>query len=95
MNVERPSLVHIHYLRPPDREQIFKQYLVWDDEQVKVTYADGLTLESPVRIAGEIVLEAGSDVVWFTFPGEWHDIGDLTSLETVRALNWPPANRLR
>lgn len=75
MNVERPTLVHIHYLRPPDREQIFTQYLVWDDEQVKVTYADGLTLESPVRIAGEIVLEAGSDVVWFTFPGAWHDIG--------------------
>ncbi len=75
MNGERPTLVHIHYLRPPDREQIFTQHLVWEDERVKVTFAADLTLESPVRIAGKIVLETGSDVVWFTFPGAWHDIG--------------------
>ena len=24
---------------------------------------------------GKIALEAGSDAVWFTFPGLWHDIG--------------------
>ena len=75
MNAERPALVHIHYLRPPDREQVFTQHLVWEDEQVKVTYADDLTLESPIRIAGDIVLETGSEVIWFTFPGAWHDIG--------------------
>ena len=42
---------------------------------MKVTYAADLNLESPVRIAGDIVLETGSEVLWFTFPGAWHDIG--------------------
>ena len=75
MNGDCPTLVQIHYLRPPDREQIFTQHLVWEDEQVKVTYAADLNLESPVRIAGDIVLETGSEAVWFTFPEAWHDIG--------------------
>lgn len=29
----------------------------------------------PVRVAGRVVLESGSPVVWFTFPGAHHDIG--------------------
>ena len=75
MKRERPPLVHIHYLRPPDREQVYTQYLISEEEGVKVTYAQDLELESPVRIAGAVVLETGSDAIWFTFPGVWHDIG--------------------
>ncbi len=91
MSRERPSLVHIHYLRPPDREQIFTQYLIHEEESVvtsaeagletsveagvKVTYARDLTVDPPMRIAGAVVLETGSEVIWFTFPGAWHDIG--------------------
>jgi predicted RNA-binding protein associated with RNAse of E/G family len=29
----------------------------------------------PVVVDGATVLEAASPVVWFTFPGTWHDIG--------------------
>lgn len=29
----------------------------------------------PTLVAGRTVLEPGSPVVWFTFPGVWHDIG--------------------
>ncbi len=75
MRKERPTLVHIHYHRPPDREQIYTQVLIFDEEDVKVTYAHDLKFESPIRIAGAIVLETGSEVIWFTFPGAWHDIG--------------------
>ena len=75
MRKERPSLIHIHYLRPPDREQIYTQHLIFDEGGVKVTYAHDLKFESPIRIAGAIVLETGSEVIWFTFPGAWHDIG--------------------
>ena len=75
MRKERPTLVHIHYLRPPDREQIYTQVLIFDEEDVKVTYAHDLKFESPIRIAGAIVLETGSEVIWFTFPVAWHDIG--------------------
>ncbi len=75
MKKERPPLVHIHYLRPPDRERVYTQYLIYEEEGVKVTYAHDLNLESPKRIAGAVVLETGSEVIWFTFPGAWHDIG--------------------
>ena len=75
MKEERPPLVQIHYLRPPDREKVYTQYLIHDGEGVKVTYAHDLNFESPIRIAGVVVLETGSEVIWFTFPGAWHDIG--------------------
>lgn len=42
---------------------------------MKVTLARDVRFESPVRIEDRTVLEAGSDAVWFTFPGAWHDIG--------------------
>jgi uncharacterized protein len=70
-----PNLVDIHYHRPPDRTQIFRQHLVHDTPEVKVTLATDLSFEPPIRIQDEIVLETGSDAVWFTMPGAWHDIG--------------------
>jgi len=73
--VTPPSLVHIHYLRPPDREEIFTQRLLLDAPDVKVTLAEDVRFDPPIRIHGEVALEAGSDAVWFTFPGTWHDIG--------------------
>lgn len=68
-------LVRIHYRRPPNRLQVFEQRLVHDTPEVKVTLAESMPYEPPMRIEGEVVLELGSDVVWFTFPGVWHDIG--------------------
>lgn len=68
-------LVHIHYLRPPDREEVFTQRLLLDDPGVKVTLARDVPYDPPIRIHGEVALEKGSDAVWFTFPGSWHDVG--------------------
>lgn len=68
-------LVRIHYRRPPDRLQVFEQHLVHDGGDVVVTLAENMPYQPPMRIEGEVVLELGSDVVWFTFPGAWHDIG--------------------
>lgn len=73
MNPERRVL--IHYLRPPERLQVFDQRLVLDADDVKVTLAEAMPFDPPMRIAGDVVLEHGSDVVWFTFPGAWHDVG--------------------
>ena len=67
--------VHIHYLRPPDRREVFSQYLVLDRSDVQVTLATDLTFDPPIRIRDAIALESGSCAVWFTFPGLWHDIG--------------------
>ena len=65
----------IHYLRPPGREQVFRQHLLHDEGAVLVTFARRLVLAEPLTIDGRLALESGSDVVWFTFPGAWHDIG--------------------
>ncbi len=70
-----PPLVRIHYLRPPDRREVFRQHLILDLPSVKITLARDLTFEPPIRIQDRIALETGSDAVWFTFPGLWHDIG--------------------
>ncbi len=70
-----PRDVHIYYHRPPNRTDCFIQRLVHDDPWVKVTFAQGLAVSRPLVIAGEIALEEGADAVWFTFPGEWHDVG--------------------
>jgi predicted RNA-binding protein associated with RNAse of E/G family len=71
----RPAEVRIRYLRPPDRVTLYRQHLVHDDNRVKVTLARDLPFDPPLVLAGAVALEAGSDAVWFTFPGAWHDIG--------------------
>ena len=68
-------VVRIKYRRPPGRLQVFEQRLVYDGPEVKVTLAESMDLRAPMRIDGQVVLESGSDIVWFTFPGAWHDIG--------------------
>lgn len=70
-----PPLVHIHYRRPPARKEVFSQYLVLDRGRVKVTLARDVPFDPPIRILDRVALEKGSDAVWFTFPGRWHDIG--------------------
>ena len=72
--MSRTPLVRIHYRRPPDRLEIFEQHLVHDGPDVKVTLAPAVARAQPIRIDGRVVLEDGSPVVWFTFPGRWHDI---------------------
>lgn len=67
--------VHIHYRRPPDRVDVFVQRLLLDAAEVKVTFQPHTPVEAPVRVDGAVILEPGSPVVWFTFPGRWHDIG--------------------
>lgn len=67
--------VRIDYLRPPDRREVFVQELILDAPEVKVTLARSVFFDPPIRIHGEVALESGSDAVWFTFPGHWHDIG--------------------
>lgn len=40
-----------------------------------VTYLPRAGVSRPMVIDGRTILEPGSPVVWFTFPGAWHDIG--------------------
>ena len=46
-------------------------------QEVIVTLAEAINLDIPMIIDGRVALEPGSAVVWFTFPGAWHDIGSF------------------
>lgn len=68
--------VLIHYRRLPDHERTFDQRVVRERDDVIITLSEPLELAEPMTSdAGEIMLEQGSLALWFTFPGEWHDIG--------------------
>ncbi len=73
MSVERRA--RIYYRRLPDREQVFEQRILLERDDVIVTCTDPMPLEQPLVIDGVAALERGSRAVWFTFPGQWHDIG--------------------
>jgi predicted RNA-binding protein associated with RNAse of E/G family len=67
--------VHIHYRRLPDRVDTYVQALLHDGADVKVTFQPSTPLSGELRVGDRVILEPGSPVVWFTFPGVWHDIG--------------------
>lgn len=66
--------VTLHYLRPPSGLEIYEQVLLLDRPEVKVTLLPRHT-RPDVRVDGEVILAEGAPVLWFMFPGEWHDIG--------------------
>lgn len=70
-----PPAVDIHYRRLPDRVQVFTQAVLEDVGSHVVTFLAAAELPRPVTVGGRVVLEPGSPVVWFTYPGAWHDIG--------------------
>ncbi len=67
--------VLIHYVRPPDREQLLVQRLVYEDAHVVISLLESAAIARPITIAGEVAVEPGAPLLWFTFPGEWFDIG--------------------
>jgi predicted RNA-binding protein associated with RNAse of E/G family len=68
-------LVELRYRRPPDRLQVYQQPLVHDAPDVKVTLTAAVKLIRPMVVGGRVVSEHGASIVWFSFPGLWHDIG--------------------
>lgn len=70
-----PQTVRIYYRRLPDRMQVFEQEVVADEGAYIVTFLSAASLPKPVRVGNRIVLEPGSPVVWFTYPGRGYDAG--------------------
>jgi predicted RNA-binding protein associated with RNAse of E/G family len=73
--VTLPAWVDIHYRRLPDRETVFRQKVLHRGAEVVVTLLPAAELSGPVCADGQVILEPGAPVVWFTYPGRWHDIG--------------------
>ena len=69
------SQIEIHYLRPPDRLDVFFQDLVVDTPDLKITLHDPSTIGTAITIGDQIVFEPEAPIVWFVFPGCWYDIG--------------------
>src|SRR5690606_10331148 len=67
--------LEIDYRRPPGHRQLYRQELLLVHPEVMISFVPAMTLAEPMRIGGEVVLEHDAPVVWFTFPGGWHDIG--------------------
>lgn len=66
------------YRRPGKPTTVYEQWLVLDRADVKVTLQDHYH-GPPLRVGSETVLETGAPIVWFLFPGKWHDIGRFHS----------------
>lgn len=54
---------------------MFRQTLVHEGADALVTWLPRAGVPRPLVVDGRTLLEADSPVVWFTFPGERHDIG--------------------
>lgn len=67
--------VSIRYRRLPDREETHVQRLLVDAAHVKITLSEPVVFPAPIRVRGRTVCESGAAIVWFTFPGAWHDVG--------------------
>ena len=95
--------VKIHYQRPPGRVTVYENELVHTAPDVTITLMRATRLERPVLFDGDVILENGSPVVWFTFPDADHDIGRfhtrtgaftgfyaniLTPVEFISATEW-------
>ncbi|HEX2204807.1 MAG TPA: DUF402 domain-containing protein, partial [Longimicrobium sp.] len=73
-----PPLPHvdIHYRRLPDRVTVFRQVVVEDAGEYVVTFLEASDVAKPVTDGGgRTILEPGAPVVWFSYPGAWHDVG--------------------
>jgi predicted RNA-binding protein associated with RNAse of E/G family len=67
--------VEIHYRRPPDRLDVFVQQLVVDRPDCKITLHDPSTIDTTLTVGDRVIYEPGAPLVWFVFPGAWHDLG--------------------
>lgn len=65
----------IHYRRLPADEQTYRQPIVFESDDVIVSLTEPLVIDRDPPDGAGPMLETGSRVLWFTFPGHWHDLG--------------------
>lgn len=68
--------VEIEYRRPPDRVERFRQELLHDGPEVKITLLERPPDAEALRV-GPVSLPGGSSLVWFTYPGRPYEIAAL------------------
>lgn len=68
-------VARIQYHRPPSRTDLFEQRVLHRDAHRIITFMPNTPMSRTLRVRGEAILEPGSPVIWFTYPGRMHDIG--------------------
>ena len=67
--------IEVHYHRPPARLDVFVEDLVVDGPDCKITLHEHTPLREPLHIGESQVYEPSAPLIWFVFPGVWHDVG--------------------
>ena len=69
------SLVHICYRRIARPENTYRQLVLESRTDAIITFQPRAPVDMPLVVEGHTILEPRSPVIWFTYPGTWHDIG--------------------
>ncbi|MFQ5704877.1 MAG: DUF402 domain-containing protein [Gemmatimonadales bacterium] len=68
------GIIHFEYRRPGKCTTIYDELLVLDRPDIKVMLQEHYGGDD-VNIDGERVLNSGAPIIWYVFPGSWHDVG--------------------
>ena len=69
------SLVDIRYGRIGQPTQVYRQLVLEAGPDLVVSFQPRTPIDGPLVVDGFTILEPRSPVIWFSFPGKWHDIG--------------------
>lgn len=69
-----PRPIQFEYSRPGKSVGVYDHQLVLDEPELKIMLMEGYDGE-PIRINDETVVEPGASLLWYVFPGAWHDVG--------------------
>ncbi|MBI4421639.1 MAG: DUF402 domain-containing protein [Gemmatimonadetes bacterium] len=69
-----PPVVEYEYHRPGKGVTVYRHWLVVDRPDVKVLLMERYT-HPDLLIDGRVAVQHGAPIVWFVFPGAWHDVG--------------------
>lgn len=67
--------VDIYYRRIGKPQEDYRLIVLDSQPGVIVTFQPRTPIDAPVVVDDLTILEPRSPVIWFTFPGKWHDIG--------------------
>lgn len=69
------SIVDIRYRRIGRPIEVYRQIVMQSGPDVVVSLQPRTPIARPLVVDGLTILEPRSPVIWFSFPGKWHDIG--------------------
>lgn len=76
VTLPRPgSIVDIRYRRIGRPTEVYRQFVLESGPELVVSLQPRTPIAEPLVVDGLTILEPRSPVIWFSFPGKWHDIG--------------------